>query len=67
MQWATRVNEAYQTCGTRSTAHTICCELQGRCGSTLPTPDGAEFLMQQMEWREAIEEARGGSAACWTA
>ena len=59
MQWATRVNEAYQTLGNSAgraryllSLHGI--ETQEETNTAMP----ADFLMQQMEWREAIEEAQ---------
>ena len=60
MQWATRVNEAYQTlreplARARYLLHLAGIELD-RSGA-LP----AEFLLQQLEWREAVEEARTGA------
>ena len=59
MQWATRVNEAYQTLSNSAeraryllSLHGI--ETQEETNTAMPT----DFLMQQMEWREAIEEAQ---------
>ena len=59
MQWATRVNEAYQTLSHSTgraryllSLHGI--ETQEETNTAMP----ADFLMQQMEWREAIEEAQ---------
>ena len=59
MQWATRVNEAYQTLSNSLSRARYLLSLHGidiqeESNTTMPT----EFLMQQMEWREAIEEAR---------
>lgn len=58
MQWATRVNEAYQTLRkpldrARYLLALHGVETQEETNTAMP-PD---FLMQQMEWREAIEEA----------
>lgn len=57
MQWATRVNEAYRTLREPlSRAHYLL-QLAGielEVNGPLP----AEFLMQQLEWREAVEEAK---------
>ena len=58
MQWATRVNEAYQTLGNpikRARYLLSLCgvDTQEETNTIMP----AEFLMQQMEWREAIQEA----------
>ena len=59
MQWATRVNEAYQTLREplrradyllqRRGIHAL-----GERQAALP----AEFLMQQMEWREGLQDAQ---------
>lgn len=59
MQWATRVNEAYQTLKTPLARARYLCELAGvdlGLGSNTAMP--AQFLMQQMEWREALDAAR---------
>lgn len=59
MQWATRANEAYQTLKSPFKRAAYLCELNGidlQIESNTSMP-GA-FLMQQMEWREALEEAR---------
>ncbi|MBC3886088.1 Fe-S protein assembly co-chaperone HscB [Undibacterium griseum] len=59
MQWATRANEAYQTLKKPLRRATYLCELHGvNLQSESNTSMPAEFLMQQMEWREAFEEAR---------
>ncbi len=61
MQWATQVNEAYQTLRHPVNRGVYLLKLQGidalDAGNTKMAP---AFLMQQMEWREAIEEARAG-------
>lgn len=59
MQWATRANEAYQTLKKPLKRATYLCQLQGidlQTESNTSMP--AAFLMQQMEWREAFEDAR---------
>lgn len=65
MQWATRANEAYQTLKKPLKRARYLCELKGvdlQTESNTAMP-GA-FLMQQMEWREAFDEARqSGNAA----
>ena len=59
MQWATRANEAYQTLKSPFKRAAYLCELNGidlqtESNTSMPR----EFLMQQMEWREALEEAK---------
>jgi molecular chaperone HscB len=59
MQWATRANEAYQTLRNPFKRAAYLCELNGvdlQTESNTAMP--REFLMQQMEWREALEEAK---------
>ncbi|SFU87333.1 Fe-S protein assembly co-chaperone HscB [Pseudoduganella namucuonensis] len=61
MQWATRANEAYQTLKNPQLRARYLCELNGvdlQTESNTSMP-GA-FLMQQMEWREELEDARAG-------
>jgi len=59
LQWATRANEAYQTLKKplaraqyllSLTGH----DVEGENNNAMPP----EFLMEQMEWREAVAEAR---------
>jgi molecular chaperone HscB len=59
MQWATRANEAYQTLKSPFKRAAYLCELNGidlQIDSNTAMP--REFLMQQMEWREALEDAK---------
>jgi molecular chaperone HscB len=59
MQWATRANEAYQTLKNPVTRATYLCHLNGvdlQTESNTAMP--REFLMQQMEWREELDDAR---------
>ncbi len=58
MQWATRVNEGYQALRNPLDRARYLLSLHGvdtqeDSNTSMPT----EFLMQQMEWREALEEA----------
>ena len=59
MQWSVRINEAYQRLKDPLKRAAYLCELQGapiRAEDNTAMP--AEFLMQQMEWREALDAAR---------
>lgn len=59
MQWATRVNEAYRTLKKALPRAQYLLELAGvDVGLETNTAMSAEFLMEQMEWREAVEEGR---------
>jgi molecular chaperone HscB len=61
MQWATRANEAYQTLRSPMRRATYLCELHGVDLETESNTSMAPaFLMQQMEWREALDDARAG-------
>lgn len=59
LQWATRVNEAYQTLKNPLPRAQYLLDLAGkeidRENNTSMPP---EFLMEQMEWREAVAEAK---------
>jgi molecular chaperone HscB len=64
MQWATRANEAYQTLKNPQKRAQYLCELNGvdlQTESNTAMP--MAFLMQQMEWREELGEARAGKDA----
>jgi molecular chaperone HscB len=59
MQWASRVNEAYQMLRHPIRRARYLLEISGvdaqiETNTAMPH----EFLLQQMEWREAVEEAR---------
>ena len=59
VQWAVRVNEAYQRLKDPLQRAAYLCELNGAAieaenNTAMPTA----FLMQQMAWREALDEAR---------
>ncbi len=59
MQWASRANEAYQTLKNPLKRAAYLCELQGVALETESnTAMPMAFLMQQMEWRETLEEAQ---------
>ncbi len=59
MQWATQVNEAYQMLKHPVNRGVYLLRLQGIDAlDANNTKMASAFLMQQMEWREAIEEAR---------
>ena len=58
MQWSARINEAYQRLRHPLKRAAYLCELHGapiQAESNTAMP--AHFLMQQMEWREALEDA----------
>jgi molecular chaperone HscB len=62
MQWATRANEAYQVLKHPLKRATYLCELNGvdlQTESNTAMPP--TFLMQQMEWREGLDEARAAN------
>jgi len=58
MQWSVRINEAYQRLKEPLSRAAYLCELAGvpvqaQTNTAMP----AQFLMQQMEWREELEAA----------
>lgn len=58
MQWSVRINEAYQRLKDPLARAAYLCELRGapvQAHSNTAMP--AQFLMQQMEWREALDDA----------
>jgi molecular chaperone HscB len=60
MQWSVRINEAYQRLKDPLARAAYLCELRGapvQAHSNTAMP--AQFLMQQMEWREALDDADG--------
>ena len=63
MQWSVRINEAYQRLKDPLERGAYLCELNGEPiqaeSNTAMPPD---FLMQQMEWREALDEATDAAA-----
>lgn len=59
MQWAVRVNEAYQRLKDPLRRGAYLCELAGvPIAAESNTAMPAAFLMQQMAWREALDEAK---------
>lgn len=59
MQWATQANEAYRTLRDDARRAAYLCERNGRAiDAESNTAMPAEFLMQQMQWREALDELR---------
>ena len=63
MQWSVRINEAYQRLKDPQRRAAYLCELHGapiRAEDNTAMP--AEFLMQQMQWREDLEDATSAAA-----
>jgi molecular chaperone HscB len=59
MQWATRANEAYRTLKDPVARARYLLSLKGfETDEESNTAMPADFLMQQMEWREGVAEAR---------
>jgi molecular chaperone HscB len=60
MQWSVRINEAYRRLREPLPRAAYLCELRGapiEAHSNTAMP--ADFLMQQMAWREALDDAQG--------
>ncbi len=63
MQWSVRINEAHQRLKHPLKRAAYLCELRGapiRAHDNTAMP--ADFLMEQMQWRETLEEADGAVA-----
>lgn len=57
-QWSVRINEAYQRLRHPVNRAAYLCELAGHpIGAESNTQMASDFLLQQMQWREALEEA----------
>jgi molecular chaperone HscB len=64
MQWAARANEAYRTLRDPIGRARYLLSLKGYdTGEETNTAMPPDFLMQQMEWREAVAQAREASDA----
>jgi molecular chaperone HscB len=64
MQWATRANEAYRTLRDPLDRARYLLQLKGYdTGEESNTSMPPDFLMQQMEWREAVAEASASGDA----
>jgi molecular chaperone HscB len=60
MQWAVRVNEAYSRLKDPLSRAAYLCELRGvPVDAERNTAMPAAFLVQQMQWREALDDAAG--------
>ncbi len=60
MQWSVRINEAYQRLKAPLQRAAYLCELAGSpVNAHSNTAMPAAFLMQQMQWREELDEAQG--------
>ncbi len=64
MQWSVRINEAYRRLREPLSRASYLCELRGApIDAERNTAMPATFLMQQMSWREALDDARGDADA----
>ncbi len=62
LQWATRANEAYRTLRDPLRRAIYLCVLRGRDpGDENDTAMAPDFLMRQLEWREALDAARAAN------
>jgi molecular chaperone HscB len=60
MQWSVRINEAYQRLKEPGKRAAYLCELRGApINAENNTAMPAQFLVEQMEWREALDDAQG--------
>ena len=59
MQWSVRINEAYRRLKDPLSRAAYLCELHGQpINAHSNTAMPGSFLMQQIEWREALDDAR---------
>jgi molecular chaperone HscB len=64
MQWASQANEAYRTLRSPARRAAYLCELNGvLLNAESNTAMPADFLMQHLEWREALDAAAGSADA----
>ena len=64
MQWSVRINEAYRRLREPLARAAYLCELRGApIAAQSNTAMPGDFLMQQMAWREALDEAADGDDA----
>ena len=62
MQWSVRINEAYQRLKDPLKRAAYLCELHGAAvNAESNTAMPPEFLTQQMDWREALDDAKNPS------
>ncbi len=63
MQWSVRINEGYRRLKDPIRRASYLCELHGAAvNAENNTAMPSDFLMQQMEWREALDDAADGAA-----
>ena len=63
MQWSVRINEAYQRLKDPLKRAAYICELRGApINAENNTAMPADFLVEQMEWREALDDAQTAGA-----
>ena len=62
MQWSVRINEAYKRLKDPLKRAAYLCELRGApIDAERNTAMPPQFLLEQMEWREALEDASSGA------
>ena len=62
LQWSVRINQAYQRLKDPLARAAYLCELNGEpVNAENNTAMPADFLQQQMAWRESLDEAQGGA------